>query len=61
MSTLTRALAMLALAALLMGLLGCAVILGSDHVDHPALTAAVGVGLGCFGLFCFARARHLDR
>lgn len=27
----------------------------------PALTAAIGVGLACFGLFCFARSRHLDR
>jgi signal transduction histidine kinase len=43
LSTLTRALAMLALAALLIGLLGCALILGSHHVDHPALTAAVGL------------------
>lgn len=22
---------------------------------------AIGVGIGCYGLFCFARARHLDR
>ena len=34
MSTLTRALAMLALAGLLVGLLGAGVILASDHVDH---------------------------
>ncbi len=27
----------------------------------PALLVAIGVGLGCFGLFCFAQARHLDR
>ena len=27
----------------------------------PALVAAVSVGLGCYGLFCFARARHLSR
>jgi hypothetical protein len=27
----------------------------------PLLTGAVGVGLACFGLFCFARAAHLDR
>jgi hypothetical protein len=27
----------------------------------PALTGAIGVGLGCFGLFCFAWSRHLDR
>lgn len=27
----------------------------------PYLLTAIGVGLGCFGLFCFAQARHLDR
>ncbi len=27
----------------------------------PYLLLAVGVGIGCFGLFCFARARHLSR
>jgi hypothetical protein len=27
----------------------------------PALLVAIGVGLGCFGLFCFAMSRHLDR
>lgn len=27
----------------------------------PWLVAAVGLGFGCYGLFCFARARHLDR
>jgi hypothetical protein len=27
----------------------------------PVLTAAVGAGLACFGLFCFARSAHLDR
>src|SRR3954466_13766502 len=37
---------MLALAALLVGLLGAAVILGSDHVDDPALTLAAGLGIG---------------
>lgn len=26
----------------------------------PALVAAVGVGIGCYGLFCFAQARHLS-
>ena len=25
------------------------------------LLIAIGVGIGCYGLFCFARARHLDR
>lgn len=27
----------------------------------PTLLAAVAAGLACYGLFCFARARHLDR
>jgi Domain of Unknown Function (DUF1206) len=27
----------------------------------PALLSAVAFGLACYGLFCFARARHLDR
>jgi hypothetical protein len=27
----------------------------------PALTAGIGAGLACFGLFCFARSRHRDR
>ena len=45
MSTLSRALAMLALAGLLVGLLGCWVILGSDHTDHRALTAAAGLAI----------------
>jgi len=27
----------------------------------PALVVAVGAALGCFGLYCFAWARHLDR
>jgi hypothetical protein len=26
-----------------------------------ALVVAVGIGLGCFGLYCLAWARHLDR
>jgi signal transduction histidine kinase len=59
LSTLTRALAMLALAALVMGLLGCALILGSDHVDHPALTAAVGLAIAALwigtGLYAWWR------
>jgi len=46
LSTLTRALAMLALAALLVGLLGAAVIAGSGHVDHPALSIAASMGIG---------------
>lgn len=27
----------------------------------PALLVAIGLGIGCFGLFCFALARHIDR
>ena len=27
----------------------------------PWLLVAVALGIGCFGLFCFARARHLKR
>ena len=27
----------------------------------PYLLAAIALGIGCYGLFCFARARHLDR
>jgi hypothetical protein len=27
----------------------------------PVMLIAVGVGIACYGLFCFARARHLDR
>lgn len=27
----------------------------------PVLLVAVAVGIACYGLFCFARARHLDR
>lgn len=27
----------------------------------PILLAAMALGIGCYGLFCFARARHLDR
>ena len=42
MKPLTRALALLALAALLIGLLGAAVVLASDHVYHRGLTAALG-------------------
>ncbi len=46
MSSLNRALAMLALAALLLGLLGAAVVLGSDHVDHRGASAALGFAIG---------------
>lgn len=42
---------------------------GLDQALHTVLQqpygslmlAAVAFGIGCFGLFCFARARHLDR
>lgn len=27
----------------------------------PYLLAAIAIGIGCYGLFCFARARHLSR
>lgn len=27
----------------------------------PFLLLAIALGIGCYGLFCFARARHLDR
>lgn len=27
----------------------------------PVLLIAIGVGFGCFGLFCFAQSRHIDR
>ena len=27
----------------------------------PVMLIAIGVGIACYGLFCFARARHLDR
>jgi signal transduction histidine kinase len=46
LSTLTRALAMLALAGLLVSLLGAGVVLSSDHIDHRGLTVAFLVGIG---------------
>ena len=27
----------------------------------PFLLGLIAVGIGCYGLFCFARARHLSR
>jgi hypothetical protein len=27
----------------------------------PVLLFVVGAGIGCYDLFCFARARHLSR
>lgn len=32
-----------------------------DQPFGPVLLAVVAVGIGCYGLFCFAWARHLDR
>jgi hypothetical protein len=32
-----------------------------DKPFGPFLLAAVAVGIGCYGVFCFARARHLSR
>ncbi len=59
MSTLTRALAMLALAGLLVGLLGAGVVLSSDHIDHRGLTVFIGLGIGAAwigtGLFAWGR------
>jgi signal transduction histidine kinase len=46
LTPLTRALAMLALAGLLVSLLGAGVVLGSDHVDHRGLTVVFLVGIG---------------
>src|SRR3954447_5934773 len=47
---------MLALAALLVGLLGASVIVGSGHVEHPALTVALleGIGAAWIGAGLFA-------
>ena len=27
----------------------------------PVLLGLIAIGIGCYGLFCFARARHLSR
>jgi amino acid transporter len=32
-----------------------------DQPFGPALLIAVAAGIGCYGLFCFAQARHLSR
>jgi hypothetical protein len=32
-----------------------------DKPFGPALLVAIAVGIGCYGLFCLARARHLSR
>ena len=59
MKPLTRALAMLALAALLVGLLAAAVIARSDHVDDATFAAVFMVGVGfvwiATGLFAWHR------
>jgi len=31
-----------------------------DKPFGPVLLAVIAVGIGCYGLFCFARARHLS-
>ena len=33
----------------------------SSSPSGPVMLIAIGVGIACYGLFCFARARHLDR
>jgi signal transduction histidine kinase len=57
--TLTRAPAMLAPAALLLGLLGVALVLGSDHVDNRGASAALGSAIGAAwigtGLYVWSR------
>lgn len=32
-----------------------------DQPFGPALLTLIGVGVACYGVFCFAQARHLDR
>lgn len=32
-----------------------------DRPFGPVLLVAMGLGIGCFGVFCFAWSRHLDR
>ena len=32
-----------------------------DQPFGPGLLVAIALGIGCFGLFCFAQARHLSR
>ena len=59
MTSLTRALVMLAIAGLVLGLLGAWVILGSDYLDHRGLTVSILLGIGAAwigtGLYAWAR------
>ncbi|HEY6887335.1 MAG TPA: hypothetical protein VI300_06130, partial [Solirubrobacter sp.] len=59
MTHLTRALAMLAIAGLVLGLLGAGVIAASDHLDHRGLTITILLGIGAAwigtGLYAWAR------
>jgi hypothetical protein len=32
-----------------------------DQPFGPVLLLVIAAGIGCYGLFCFARARHLSR
>ena len=54
-----RALALPALAGLLLGLVGAAVVLASDHVANRGLTVLIGLGIGAAwigtGLYAWAR------
>ena len=34
---------------------------GAEHPFGPVLLVAIAIGIGCYGLFCFARARHLSK
>ncbi len=34
---------------------------GAPAAVRPVLITLIGIGLACYGLFCFARARYLDR
>ena len=59
MKSLTRALGMLAMAALVLGLIVAAVTLGSDHVTQRGLTAALALSIGwawiAIGLYAWWR------
>ena len=55
-----RALALPALGGLLLGLLGAAVVLESEHVSNRGLTVALGLGIGAawIGTGCYVWARR---